>query len=179
MWKWDAPPPVVTPDPVPPVVVFTSVNDGAAQRSTVTSLIVSFDRRINFSDGALQLKAATGKVHLLYVESPVQGQGMLNIHFGGKSLPDGRYTLTVKGGRVTDAATGAGLAADYTFTFTRLFGDLTGDGVYDRDARTLVRGALGAVAGDPGYSAALDVNMDGVIDATDELAAVRNWGKSV
>jgi FPC/CPF motif-containing protein YcgG len=85
----------------------------------------------------------------------------------------------VKAGKVMDAETGAPLAADYTFTFTRLFGDLNGDGTYDRETRTMVRNALGANTGDPRYLAMLDVNMDGKIDAIDELAAVRNWGKSV
>jgi ELWxxDGT repeat protein len=179
LWKWNPFTNQVPPQEDPPIVVGTSVNNGAAQRSTVTSLTVSFDRPVNIEDGALQLRDATGKVHLLYVESPVQGQASLNIHFGGKSLPDGRYTLTVKGGKVTDAETGAALGSDYTYQFTRLFGDLNGDGVYDRDTRTLVRNALGSVAGDPRYAATLDVNMDGKIDATDELSAVRNWGKSV
>ena len=112
----------------------------------------------------------------------VGGRTVLTITFGpsGTSwLEDGRYTLTVKAGDVTDAATGGVLAADYTFNFTKLFGDLTGDGAYDRDARTMVHAALGLHVGDAGYLAALDSNNDGVIDATDELAAVRNWGKSV
>jgi ELWxxDGT repeat protein len=180
LWKWD-PAPAPTQG-VPPAVLSVAVNDGSPdrQRSAVTSLIVSFDRAVNIEDGALQLTDAKGNTHPLYVESPVQGQATLNINFGGKSLPDGRYTLAVKAGKVTAAATGAGLAADYTFTFTRLFGDLNGDGVYDRDARTKVRNALGArVGNDDRYLAALDWNMDGVIDGVDELAAVRNWGKTV
>lgn len=180
LWKWNPFTTQVPPQGDPPAVTSVSVNDGAAQRSTVTSLIVSFDRAVNIEDGALQLKDATGKVHLLYVEDPVQGQNTLNIHFGGPSLPDGRYTLTVKAGRVTDAETGAALEQDYTFTFTRLYGDLNGDGTYDRDTRTKVRSALGAQVGnDDRYLASLDWNMDGVIDSTDELAAVRNWGKTV
>jgi hypothetical protein len=43
----------------------------------------------------------------------------------------------------------------------------------------MVHDAIGQHFGEPGYLAALDVNRDGVIDATDELAIVRNWGKSV
>ena len=71
------------------------------------------------------------------------------------------------------------MAADYTFGFTKLFGDLNGDGTYDRDARWMVHNSLGLRVGDAGYLVALDSNADGVIDAADELAAVRNWGKSV
>jgi hypothetical protein len=43
----------------------------------------------------------------------------------------------------------------------------------------MVHQALGQKVGQPGYIAALDFNGDGVIDSADELAVVRNWGKSV
>ena len=76
-------------------------------------------------------------------------------------------------------AGGTAMAADHSFVFTRLFGDATGDGVYDRSTRTLVKQLLGQEVGDPGYRWDLDVNSDGKIDAADELAAVRNWGKVV
>ena len=92
---------------------------------------------------------------------------------------DGRYTLTIKASGVTDAATGGAMAADYTFNFTKLFGDLNGDGVYDRDTRWMVHNSIGLHIGDAGYLVALDWNNDGVIDSADELAAVQNWGKSV
>jgi len=134
---------------------------------------------VNIGPGALTLTDATGKTYLVYIEDPVSGSDTLSVHFGGGSLPDGRYTLTVKAGSVSDAETGGLLAADYTFTFTRLFGDLSGDGVYDRDARWMVHEALGQRVGDAGYLLALDSNADGVIDSIDELAVVRNWGKSV
>ena len=87
--------------------------------------------------------------------------------------------LTIFAAKVTDAATGGAMAANYTFNFTALFGDLNGDGVYDRDTRWMVHNSIGLRVGDAGYLVALDSNADGVIDATDELAAVRNWGKVV
>lgn len=176
LWKWDAPAPAGAG--VAPTVQGVTVTDGSPQRSVVTGLTVQFDRRVNIEDGALSLKDSTGKTYLIYIEDPVSGQDYLSLNFGGGSLPDGRYTLTIKAGRVTDAETGGALAADYTFNFTRLFGDLNGDGVYDRDTRWMVRNSLGLHVGDAGYLVALDSNADGVIDATDELAAVRNWGKS-
>jgi ELWxxDGT repeat protein len=177
LWKWDAGAP--TGQVVAPQVLGVTVNDGSAQRSVVTSLTITFDRDVNVGDGALTLTDANGKSYLLSIEDPVSGSATVSVDFGGGSLPDGRYTLTVKAGRVTDAATGGALAADYTFGFTRLFGDLNGDGTYDRQARVMVHNAIGLHVGDAGYLAALDCNADGVIDSVDELAVVRNWGKSV
>ena len=151
----------------------------------VTKLTVSFDRVVTLAPyGAVTLVNTSGylPVENVLTLSPqtVDGRTVLTITFGaGSPLTDGRYTLTVKGGTVTDAASGGVLAADFTFNFSVLFGDLDGDGVYDRAARTMVHAALGLHVGDAGYLAALDVNNDGVIDATDELAVVRNWGKAV
>ena len=117
LWKWDAAAP--TGQVVAPQVLGVAVNDGSAQRSVVTGLTITFDRNVDIDDGALTLKDANGKSILLYIEDPVSGSDTLSIDFGGRSLPDGRYTLTVRAGKVTDAATGGALAADYTFTFTR------------------------------------------------------------
>jgi hypothetical protein len=159
------------------------VNDGSAQRSVVTSLTVTFDRPLATDDGAISVRDATGKpVPIYLIPAPSAVGETILIMFGtpqGASLPDGRYTLTVTAGKVRDAGTGVPMAADYTFGFTKLVGDLNGDGTYDREARVLVHNAIGRQIGEPGYLAALDVNRDGVIDATDELAIVRNWGKSV
>jgi ELWxxDGT repeat protein len=183
LWKWDMAAPAG--QVVAPQVTSVVVNDGSAQRSVVTKLTVTFDRTVHLDDAAVNLKDANGRSVLLYLDAEtVGGKTVLTITFGGAgvvggSLPNGRYTLTIKAGKVSDGATGGMMANDYTFAFTRLFGDLNGDGTYDRVARVMVHTALGRHSGDAGYLAALDSNNDGVIDATDELAAIRNWGKSV
>ena len=74
---------------------------------------------------------------------------------------------------------GTAMAANSTFGFTRVYGDTSGDGAYDRDTRTLVKQRLGQTVSSPGDRWDLDVNSDGKIDAADELAAIRNWGKAV
>jgi ELWxxDGT repeat protein len=181
LWKWDLVGQIPV-DQLPPKVTSVVVNDGSAQRSMVTSLNITFDRGLAMDDGAISLKDAAGKAVLLYLTPAPSAVGeTIMITFGtpGGVLPDGRYTLTVTAAKVHDAQTGVAMAADYTFGFTRLFGDLNGDGVYDREARVLVHNGLGSHFGDAGYVAALDVNRDGVIDSIDELAVVRNWGKSV
>src|SRR5262249_18822282 len=121
LWKWDAPAPAGS-GVVAPNVVGVTVNDGSAQRSVVTGLTVSFERAVNIGPGALALTDAAGKSYLIDIADPVSGSDTLSVNFGGGSLPDGRYTLTIKAGTVSDAETGGLLAADYTLTFTRLFG---------------------------------------------------------
>ncbi len=186
LWKWDLGGPTQpAPAAIGPKVTGVVVNDGSAQRSVVNKLTVTFDRVVDLADGAVGVKDTSGRAVLLYLDpETVGGKTVLTITFGGAgvvggSIPDGRYTLTFKAGNVTDATTGGAMAADYTFGFTRLYGDLDGDGTYDRASRWTVHISLGLRAGDPGYIAALDVNSDGVIDGVDELAVVRNWGKSV
>jgi ELWxxDGT repeat protein len=184
LWKWDAGPPPIT-QPIAPQVEGVTVNDGSAQRSVVTKLTVTFDRTVNLAAfGAVTLTNTSGPVLMQYAltldPQTVGGRTVLTITFGS-NLPfeDGRHTLAISAAKVTDAATGGAMAADYTFNFTALFGDLNGDGTYDRDARWMVHNSIGLHVGDAGYLAALDSNNDGVIDSVDELAVVRNWGKSV
>jgi hypothetical protein len=182
-----ASPPVVPPvTPVDPTVTSVVVNDGAVQRSMVTSLTVTFSRAVDLADGAVSVtNTLTGQPILLYLDpARVNGVTVLTITFGGTgviggSVPDGRYTLTIQAAKVTDAGTGGAMQSSSTTAFTRLFGDLTGSGTYDPAARWMVQDALGSTIGTSGYIAALDVNSDGVINETDILAVVRNWGKSL
>jgi hypothetical protein len=172
-------PPVATP----PKVAGTVVNDGAAQRSMVKSVRVSFDAVVSIDLAGVTLTDSTGRAAPFGGGTTTYANGttlfsLLPVGVGS-TVADGRYTLTIKAGAVKTSTGGTAMAVDYTFGFTRLFGDLNGDGVYDREARTLVKQLQGITARDPRFVAALDSNADGVIDATDELAAVRNWGKVV
>ncbi len=196
LWEWNFPvpatsPPVVPPNPpavdpmVYPTVSSVVVNNGAAQRSMVTSLTVTFSRQVLLQSGAVSVTSSTGQSILLNLNpETVNGVTVLAIAFTGPnviggSVPDGRYTLTINAGYITDAATGGAMQTNSTTTFSRLFGDLLGTGTYDRDARWMVQNALGQTVGSPGYIAALDWNGNGVIDEADVLAVVRNWGKSL
>ncbi|HJZ56455.1 MAG TPA: hypothetical protein VKE74_15930, partial [Gemmataceae bacterium] len=100
VWKWDASGPVVPPQVVAPTVEGVAVNDGAAQRSMVTKLTITFDRQVELSDGALDLRSASGASQLLFLtEAVIDGKTVVTVEFGsslpGGSLSDGRYTLTV------------------------------------------------------------------------------------
>jgi ELWxxDGT repeat protein len=198
LWEWNLPVPTttsppVTPPVVPPVappvvdpaVTSVVVNNGQVQRSMVTSLTVNFNRQVDLEPGAVSVTSSTGQsIGLSLNPQTVNGETVLAITFIGTgviggSVPDGRYTLTITGADVIDAATGGVMQGTSTTAFTRLFGDLLGTGTYDPAARWMAQDALGQTIGSPGYIAALDWNGDGVIDEADILAVVRNWGKSL
>lgn len=183
LWKWDlaaATPP--TPSPAPKVTG-TVVNDGSAQRSMVKSLTVTFDTAVTVDPAGVRIINVRGDATQFSTQSAVvNGKTVLTFTFPngiGGSVADGRWTLRINAGAVRSVVGGTAMAANHSFTFTRVYGDTSGDGIYDRSTRLVVRALLGQQVGDPGYRWDLDVNGDGRIDAADELAAVRNWGKAV
>jgi ELWxxDGT repeat protein len=184
LWKWDLAP--TTPPPptgTAPKITGTRVNDGSAQRSMVKTLTVTFDSAVTVNPAGVVILNARGTTPAFTQQlSTANGVTTLTITFPngvGGSIADGRWTLRIDDAAVKSQAGGVKMAADYSFVFTRLYGDTSGDGVYDRETRLLVKQLLGQEVGDPGYRWDLDVNADGRIDGTDELAAIRNWGKVV
>jgi hypothetical protein len=118
-----------------PGVLSTAVNGGAVQRSTVTSLTLQFNDNVaaslagadlvlrDLKTGAdLPVSALSIKYDPLTNRATVTFPGLV-----GQKLPDGSYQLTVKASGVTDAR-GTPLAADFTYRFTALTGDVNGDG---------------------------------------------------
>jgi len=169
----------------PPRVAQVIVNDGAAQRSIVTSLTVVFDQAVTFGsiDSAFVLARIAGGLPGLIGVWP--GQFALNavsLSFvssalisldPGDSLPDGVYQLTVSASQVNGAngqldGDGNGTGGD-DFTspatgpgrITRLFGDADGDGDVDAQDFGAFRGAFG------GAGLVFDFDADGDVDASD------------
>ncbi|QEL15503.1 hypothetical protein [Limnoglobus roseus] len=190
LWKWDVVPPAppVAPPAPPagptPTVTGVVVNDGAAQRSMVTKVTVSFDQVVALGTNAVTVVGADGGAVPIAVQAVVVGgKTVATVTFTGPtaiggSVADGVYTLRVNAAKVW-GLNGTAMAADATAGFTRLFGDLDGDRAYNREARWMLHDALGSTAGTPRYDAAFDFNSDGVIDAADELQVVRRWLKTV
>jgi hypothetical protein len=166
-------------------VASVAVNGGAAQRSRVTDLTVTFEgpavlpanaaaafTLTRNSDGAAVSFTATASV--------VGGVTVVRLNaFTGAatefgSLADGRYTLTVLGSQVTDAG-GQQLDGDNdgapggnnVTQFFRFYGDVNGDGVVNGLDFGIFRSAFGTATGDPAYLAALDFNNDGAINGLD------------
>jgi surface-anchored protein len=111
----------------PPAVAEFRVNDGAAQRSRVTSLRVTFDAAVpGLTAANFQLAGFAGTLAV----TPNGASTVYTLTFAGAgtefgSLADGRYTLNVVGV--------PGLTGPSSFAFHRLFGDSDGNAVVNSD----------------------------------------------
>jgi hypothetical protein len=166
------------------------VNDGSAQRSLVSSLTIVFTGAVALDEGAVVVRdEAGGLVEIALVTYLVQGKTVAVVTFTGPgvingSLPDGSYTVTVRGDRVHDgwgrALDGDGdglLGGDRTDAFFRLFGDADGDGRVDDNDWAAFSSTLGLQAGDPGFLPYFDYNGDGRIDDADAAQFWARYGR--
>ena len=171
------------------MVTGTRVNDGAAQRSRVTSLTVTFNALATFAstpEAAFTLvrNSDNASVPFTATASVVGGVTVVTLdNYGGGnatqfgSLADGRYTLTAIASQLSFAGqpldgNGDGFAGDnYTFGDTqnlyRMFGDVNGDQTVNGLDFGFFRNAFGTQVGDPNYLRFLDFNGDGVINGFD------------
>ena len=162
----------VLPNPAPVVQSFT-VNDGSAQRSYIRSLSLGFNIDIS---GALTLGTGLSLVNLTTGAAVPGGALALSFLPGGNTavltfpglagglLPDGNYRLTVRAAGIVGPH-GKPMAADATFTFSALTGDLNGDGVVNSVDLLLVWQELLKPAAS--RSLAVDVNGDGQVNQAD------------
>jgi ELWxxDGT repeat protein len=173
---------------LPPFATVQSavLNDGAAQRSMVTSIAVTFNQVVTVA-GAFFLTPDAGGPAIPLNQSVnfVSGRTVVTLTFAGAeivggSLPDGRYTLTVLCANVHDSfgdvldGDGDGRpGGDNVSHLFRLFGDVNGDAVVNGLDLTALRSAFGAVSTDSTYASFLDFNGDGAVNGTD-LAQFRN-----
>jgi hypothetical protein len=149
----------------------------------VTRLTIAFVGEVTIGPGAFELISRTkprskkrrGSVQLQVASSVVAGRTRVVLTFVGPgvvggSLPDGEYTLLVRGDRIRDALDRS-LAGDRRDDFFRLFGDGDGDGDVDFRDRTRFRSALGTKAGDSAYLWYFDHDGDGDVDKRTDLRA--------
>lgn len=171
-----------------PRVGSVKINDGAVQRSNVTSVKVAFDQQVTFAgavDAAFSLVRQSDSATVALAAS-VDNSGfgtVVTLTFAGgatdgQSLADGRYTLTVLASQVSnvngpldgngDLTPGddfvlASAASPATATnIFRRFGDSDGDGDVDLADFSAFRGAFGG-----GPSAIFDSDGDGDVDLAD------------
>src|SRR5262249_46327724 len=153
------------------------ISGGAAQRSRVTTLAVAFNQPVNFAGApasAFQLTRQGDNAPVtLSAAADDTGPGtVVTLTFTGGavdfgSLADGRYTLRVLAGQVSNTngaldgdANGTG-GDDYVLTSSgsagvfRLFGDSDGDGDVDATDFAAFRGAFG------GGTSVFDFDADG------------------
>src|SRR5262249_13593662 len=171
LWLW-----------APPVTVASVVlNDGDPQRSSITSITVTFSDRVTIKEGAFELRNQDGvAIGLVLETSVVGGRTVAVVTFSGaglngSSLADGNYTLTLHSSLIRDRfglgreidADGDGLkGGDRVDAFFRLFGDSDGD--RDVDLLDLGRflGTLGRRRGDPRFLWYMDFDGDDRVGRT-------------
>jgi predicted outer membrane repeat protein len=186
--------------PTGPTVTAVVENNGAAQRSVVTSIQVTFSTVVTIGPGAFTLTYLGGPAGI--VGSTVGGFTVSTATIGGVtvatlsgftgtnssfgSLIDGRYSLRVTGSAIT--ANGVPMVPDFTYADSgqatgnqlfRFYGDVNGDRVVNGADFALFRTAFGTGLGDPNYIAAFDLNGDGFVGGADFALFRTNFGGSV
>jgi hypothetical protein len=163
--------------PPPPMVSSIAVNDGAAQRSRVTSLTVTFDHAITnlpASAVSVALRTPGGPVPIgatiVVTQADVDGK-VWTITFTGAgleagSLADGVYDVSIDQTQVADSFAQVGTGTS-SVMFHRLFGDSDGD----RDTDALDLNAIRAITNKPAsFLWYFDNDNDGDVDANDFAA---------
>ncbi len=179
-----------SPNPVPKVSNI-QVNDGSAQRSTVTSLKLTFDSPVSFvglPEAAFSLvNQKTTNAATLAAAVDMSGTFVTLTFTGGSvdqlSLSDGRYTLTINAGQFTGNGfdgNGDGIPGDdYVLIGSpanglfRLFGDADGDGAVAANDFIQFRLAIG------GSSVVFAFNSSGVVSNSDFIQFRLRFGGSI
>ncbi len=170
----------------PATVSSFQVNDGEAQRSMVTHLTLTFSGVVTIGSDAFVLTRSDGTSVGVVATSRVEGgRTVVALTFSGEgivagSLADGRYTLTLLGDQIRDAA-GQALdgdgdgepGGDYVDHLFRFFGDADGDGDVDNLDYFALRATVGKSAGEAGYAWYLDADGDGSVDLTTDYSAFK------
>jgi hypothetical protein len=164
-------------------------NDGAAQRSMINSLTVTFSGAAILGPGAIELRRDDGSLVGLHADISILGGqtvAMLTFvgaEFVGGSLADGNHTLTVRADLVRDRwgreldGDGDGLpGGDRVDSYFRLFGDVDGNHDVDWMDRDLFQSAFGKSTTDVGYLWYFDFDGDGDVDGLDNGQFNRRFG---
>ncbi len=172
---------------VPAKIVSVAINDGSAQRSRVTSLLVTFDQPPQLPGSpanGFELKRQSDNAIVALNAVPTGNTVTLTftggaVEFG--SLADGRYKLTALASQISnldgDGNGTAGddfvLVGDTTNKLFRLFGDSDGDGTVAANDFIQFRLALG------GTSVIFDFDGDGAVAASDFIQFRLRFGGSI
>ncbi len=174
------------------------INGGAAQRSLLTSIVVTFNAPVTLSADPFSIKniglTSVQNIPLsqsqIIVSPPIgaasrtftitfgAGPGVETRTNGGNSLANGNYVLTIDPNKVTDSLnrhlTGANTFGNVaTDNFFRLYGDIDGNGAVDS-----IDYAAAKIAFKPGnYNALFDIDGNLALDAYESSTFVASVGK--
>jgi hypothetical protein len=142
------------------------------------ALRVTFDSDVSGSlqPGDLEIRrAGTGELVAVPGLRVSFNADTLTATFTGLSLPDGNYRATLKAAGVTDAF-GNPMAADVTFDFFVLAGDVNRDRVVNFDDLLVLAKNYNATGA---TFAQGDLNFDGVVNFDDLLILAKGYNTSV
>jgi hypothetical protein len=180
-------------------ITSVAVNGGAAQRSRVTELTVTFNAPATLpADPAAAFRLTrtgpngpTGDVALAVdLSASTAAQTVARLTVSGPltesgSLIDGTYQLTVLGAQVSaggqplDGDGNGTPGGDHALALYRLYGDANGDRRVDNADFFLFRSTFGRATGDPLYLAYFDVNGDGRVDNADFFQLRARFGTTL
>jgi murein DD-endopeptidase MepM/ murein hydrolase activator NlpD len=185
---------------LPPRVQSVAINNGAAQRSRVTTLAMTFDSHVTFStipEGAFQLTRQSDGLHPLAtaIVDDTGATTVVTLSFVGStavdfgSLADGRYTLTIDASKISTVggqldgdgnATGgdnyvlaSAASPDPPTNIFRFFGDANGDGAVAANDFVLFRQAFN------GANDIFDFDGDGSVSASDFVQFRQRFNASI
>lgn len=185
----------VTLTRLPVTISDYAVNGGDPQRSTVTSITVTFSGLVTFvgpATDAFWLDGPAGLVGLTVdLSASTSAKTVATLQFTGPgifggSLADGDHQLTVFASQILDDL-GDGLDGnlddpnedDGGTALHRLFGDYDGDRDVDALDFLNFRSTFGLSSGAAGFIGAFDSNADGDVDAGDFLQFRVRFGTSI
>ena len=158
---------------VDPLSADITVNNGASQRSMVTSVTVRFNEAVTLSSGAISLlfESTTGgtatSISFTLTASSDDKTYTLTFPSGTNgSLANGSYELTLAEGSVTDSNGNTNSTAQ-NYSLFRLYGDINGDGKVDTADYNAFMASYGARSTQPAYVAAFDAYGTNRITAAD------------
>ena len=171
-----------------PVVLQATVNHGDPQRSTVTSLALTFSKNVSgtLSASALQVRhLKTGKIvapaNFSFAYDAQANRATWTL-LKPWALPDGNYIAALPGAGVKDSgggrldANGDGRSGDaYVFDFYKYYGDVTGDRDVDFHDLFFFQRTWTKAAPNPLYDSRLDANGDSAINQRDALFFQTNY----
>ena len=170
----------------PPSLTSLVINDGSAQRSMVKRVFLNFSEPVALAGGAVSLQqkqpdgsyaAVTTGYTLIPVSTGAYSQSY-RLQFVGNSVADGRYRVVVTGVGATGAL-GNSLAADVAYDFTRLYGDVDGDGGVSINDFNGFASAFGTTSSDAAYNAAFDNDGDNGISINDFNQFASRFGVTI
>jgi len=164
----------VTIDGTAPALPTASINDGAAQRSMVRKLTLSFGEKVVLGTGAVTVTNSDGSAvadTTLLVSNPTGDQRNYVLSFSGTgvvggSLPDGIYDLSVAAAGVQDLA-GNGLVGSFSQRFHRLYGDYDGNKTVNNADYFWFKQTFNKSLGETGFLDLFDYDGNGTVNNGD------------